>query len=162
MGSNIARKPRPSTGAVERMGLALVLALTILFTTGSPFRDAKAQEARPIRFWVNVSDFGQPHIASNQYQWTADTVIPVSIVGWTCKTKPIVLGQFPAVKAGNGLPASAAVVYQSADIVCSSKCGTVSATAMCTLSAGDEHSVEDIRITDSTGHHFWIGAACRN
>jgi hypothetical protein len=144
--------------------LAFKLGFAIVLVVATPSGNAKAQDARPVRFWINVSDFSQQPVSSKQYRWVPDTVIATSIVGWTCKTKQIALRQSSSMKADPtyGLPAQAASMYQSGDVVCSSTCGTVSATAICTLSSADQSSLEDIRITDIAGHTVWVGVACRN
>ncbi len=143
-------------------GAAKLVLLAVVLT----FSEAgDAQEARPIRFWINVNDFTRPVSDTlHQFQVTPNAVIPTPLVGWTCKASEISLKQWPATKAdpAHGIQAAPAAMYQSVDLVCASKAGSVSASAVCFLSTADEFSADDVKITDPAGHSAWIGVACKN
>jgi hypothetical protein len=126
---------------------------------------ANAQDARPVRFWINVTDFTLSTTDKlRQYRVTPDVPIPTSLVGWTCKATAPTFEQFPGTKAdpANGVPAMPASVYQRSVITCTSKSGSVKASAMCRLTAENEFGSGEMEITDAAGHEDWVGVACRN
>jgi hypothetical protein len=124
-----------------KAALLIVAALTLS-------ERAEAQDTRPVRFWINVTDFALPEDQRRLIPLIPDSPIPARLVGWTCKTSPVTTISTPA--------------SQSADVVCTSKSGTVKASAKCALSASDQFDKGELRITDVVGHEVWVGVACRN
>jgi hypothetical protein len=141
-----------------KAALLIVAALTLSERAG-------AQDARPVRFWINVTDLALPvKDLLRQYKLTPDAPIPAALVGWTCKATAATITQTPAARAAPeiGVPATAGAIFQSADLVCTSKSGSVTTSASCMLSAADQFGSGELRITDVTGHQVWVGVACRN
>jgi hypothetical protein len=115
--------------------------------------DAGAQDARPIRFWSQVTDFSQTKPRTQQYR-LENAMIPTPLVGWTCRSTAPNVYEVPAGEIRSG------VVGQRGTVTCSSKAGSVAATAMCAFSSARSNDEAHATISDLAGHTAWIGVAC--
>jgi hypothetical protein len=115
--------------------------------------DAAAQDARPIRFWCQVTDFSQSKPRTQQYR-LENAIIPTPLVGWTCRSTAPELYEVPASDV------SAGMVGDRGNVTCSSKSGSVAVTAMCVLSSAGSNDEAHATISDLAGHTAWIGVAC--
>ena len=128
--------------------------LVLLFGLAVP-TSSSADDARPIRFWVSVEDWGAPRDALlKTYQWSAAGTIPTRLVGWTCRVAAIRTESFAGTTS---LPA---FVGQYGDLECASASGTVAATVSCRLQSEPQVQDAPIKIRDATGRHVDVTARC--
>jgi hypothetical protein len=142
------------------------LAMAILFAALSISHATHADPARPLRFWVNTTDFSKKdatgHVLMQTFTWTAGATVPSSLVGWNCKLGEIRLVQNAAIPPSAGFAGAPASMSQAASLVCASVSGSVKATAFCSLQSDDEFAHEELDVTDAAGHEVMLNAGCRN
>jgi hypothetical protein len=167
--------------------IALIAAITFMLSgTG-----ASAQEARPIRFWVVVTDtsrkalpghlqpsrrFTPPTLTTHTLPERGDKetpgVVPTPLDGWICTVEPVFQGMIPATPAapasvfdGVSIPASPArpaYVFQITTVACSSVSGQVTVSASCNLTSESVNNSGELHMSDAKGHSMDLTLVCSN